>query len=147
MKHLFKAAVVALAMCLPAATMAKITHLLPKPQQIEAKSGSAFALGRTVTITDPTNSTALQKFFTDNGCTVAGTELELLPPETRQMFENADVILSKGQANVETLMGCGKNIYYLFLIKCIRFEQLFGKAKFTPMLVAEKPEGGEGATI
>ena len=71
MKRLFKAAIVAVAMCLPAATMAKITHLLPKPQQIEAKSGSAFALGRTVTITDPTSSTALQKFFTDNGCTIA----------------------------------------------------------------------------
>ena len=71
MKNLFKAAIVAVAMCLPAATMAKVTHLLPKPQQIEVKSGSAFALGRTVTITDPTNSTALQKFFTDNGCTVA----------------------------------------------------------------------------
>ena len=70
MKRLFKAAIVAVAMCLPAATMAKITHLLPKPQQIEAKSGSAFALGRTVTITDPTNSTALQKFFTENGCTI-----------------------------------------------------------------------------
>ncbi len=71
MKRLFKAAVIAVAMCLPAATMAKITHLLPKPQQIEAQNGAAFALGRTVTITDPTNSTALQKFFTDNGCTVA----------------------------------------------------------------------------
>ncbi|MBQ5895419.1 MAG: family 20 glycosylhydrolase [Bacteroidaceae bacterium] len=71
MKNLFKAAIVAVAMCLPAATMAKITHLLPKPQQIEAKSGAVFALGRTVTITDPTNSTALQKFFTDNGCTIA----------------------------------------------------------------------------
>ena len=71
MKKLFTSALVALAMCLPAATMAKITHLLPKPQQIETKSGSAFALGRTVTISDPTNSTALQKFFTENGCTVA----------------------------------------------------------------------------
>ena len=71
MKRLFRAAVVAMAMCLPTATMAKITHLLPKPQQIEAKNGAAFALGRTVTITDPTNSAALLKFFTDNGCTVA----------------------------------------------------------------------------
>ena len=71
MKTLFKAAVVAMALCLPSATMAKITHLLPKPQQIEATKGTAFALGRTVTITDPTGCTALQKFFTDNGCTVA----------------------------------------------------------------------------
>ena len=71
MKTLFKAAVVAMALCLPSATMAKITHLLPKPQQIEATKGTAFALGRTVTITDPTGCTALQKFFTDNGCTIA----------------------------------------------------------------------------
>ena len=70
MKKLFKAAVVAMAICIPSVTMAKITHLLPKPQQIEATNGTAFALGRTVTISDPTNSMALQKVFTDNGCTV-----------------------------------------------------------------------------
>ncbi len=73
----------------------------------------------------------------DNGCTVAGTELELLPPETLQIFQNADVILSKGQANVETLYGCGLNIYYLFLIKCVRFQEYFGKEKLTPMLLKE----------
>jgi len=73
----------------------------------------------------------------DNGCTVAGTELELLPEETRKLFEQADVILSKGQANVETLYGCGLNIYYLFLIKCERFQAYFGKEKLTPMLLKE----------
>ncbi|MBO5865584.1 MAG: family 20 glycosylhydrolase, partial [Bacteroidaceae bacterium] len=71
MKRLITSMLVAVAMCLPTATMAKITHLLPKPQQIEAQNGATFTLGRTVTITDPTNCTALQKFFTDNGCTVA----------------------------------------------------------------------------
>jgi uncharacterized protein with ATP-grasp and redox domains len=74
----------------------------------------------------------------DNGCTVAGTELELLPPETLKMFREADVILSKGQANVETLYGCGLNIYYLFLIKCTRFQTYFDKAKLTPMLLTER---------
>ena len=74
----------------------------------------------------------------DNGCTVAGTELELLTPETRKIFETADVILSKGQANVETLYGCGLNIYYLFLIKCARFQEYFGKEKLTPMLLRER---------
>ena len=74
----------------------------------------------------------------DNGCTVAGTELELLPEETRKLFEQADVILSKGQANVETLYGCGLNIYYLFLIKCERFQVYFGKEKLTPMLLTER---------
>ena len=74
----------------------------------------------------------------DNGCTVAGTELELLSPETRKIFDEADVILSKGQANVETLYGCGRNIYYLFLIKCQRFVEFFSKEKLTPMLLAER---------
>ena len=74
----------------------------------------------------------------DNGCTVAGTELELLTPEAMQIFEQADVILSKGQANVETLNGCGLNIYYLFLIKCVRFQTYFGKEKLTPMLLTER---------
>ena len=74
----------------------------------------------------------------DNGCTVAGTELELLPAETMKIFEEADVILSKGQANVETLYGCGRNIYYLFLIKCQRFVEFFSKEKLTPMLLAER---------
>lgn len=73
----------------------------------------------------------------DNGCTVAGTELELLSEETKKIFAQADVILSKGQANVETLYGCGLNIYYLFLIKCERFQTYFGKEKLTPMLLTE----------
>ena len=74
----------------------------------------------------------------DNGCTVAGTELELLPPETLKIFREADVIISKGQANVETLYGCGLNIYYLFLIKCERFQTFFGEEKLTPMLLCER---------
>lgn len=74
----------------------------------------------------------------DNGSTIAGTVPERLGAEAARAFETADVILSKGQANVETLWGCGKNIYYAFLIKCARFESTFGKAKFTPMLVRER---------
>ena len=74
----------------------------------------------------------------DNGTTIAGTEPDTLSGEAKLAFETADVILSKGQANVETLYGCGKNIYYLFLIKCQRFVHYFGKEKLTPMLLREK---------
>ncbi len=54
-------------------TEAKITHLLPKPQNITATAGAApFALGRAVSITDPTGCKALTRFFTEEaGCTVA----------------------------------------------------------------------------
>ena len=71
MKRITTIALLLLALCLPLAVQAKVTHLLPKPQQVEVKSDASFALGRTVTITDPTGCTLLQKFFTDNGCTIA----------------------------------------------------------------------------
>ena len=74
----------------------------------------------------------------DNGNRIPGTQIDQLGAEARRALDGADVILSKGQGNVETLRGCGRNIYYAFLIKCARFERLFGKPKFTPMLVREK---------
>ena len=74
----------------------------------------------------------------DNGNRIPGTQIDQLGAEARRALDGADVILSKGQGNVETLRGCGRNIYYAFLIKCARFERLFGKPKFTPMLVRER---------
>lgn len=74
----------------------------------------------------------------DNGNTVAGTQLELLGAEAKQAMETADVIIAKGQANAETLLGSGYNIYYAFLVKCVRFIERYQKPKLTPMLVREK---------
>ena len=74
----------------------------------------------------------------DNGNQVAGTHLELLGEEARRAMDTADVILAKGQANAETLLGCGYNVYFAFLIKCPRFQRVFQKPKLTPMLVAER---------
>ena len=74
----------------------------------------------------------------DNGNRIAGTVIEKLGPEARQALEEADVVIAKGMANTETMHGCGYNVYYAFLIKCVRFEQVFGKPKFTPMLVSER---------
>ena len=74
----------------------------------------------------------------DNGTRIAGTEIDLLGEEAKAALDAADVILAKGQANVETMLGCGYNVYYAFLIKCRRFIDLFGKEKFTPMLYRER---------
>ena len=74
----------------------------------------------------------------DNGNAIPGTVIDRLSEEAKQAMEEADVILSKGQANVETLYGCGYNIYYAFLIKCSRFEKIFGKEMLTPMFVRER---------
>ena len=74
----------------------------------------------------------------DSGCAIAGTEISLLGPEAKQVMDAADVIIAKGQGNAETLLDCGYNIYYAFLVKCVRFEQRYGKPKFTPMFVKER---------
>ena len=74
----------------------------------------------------------------DNGNLVPGTELKLLGREAKDALEEADVIIAKGQANAETLLDSGYNIYFAFLIKCIRFIERYQQPKLTPMLVKEK---------
>ena len=74
----------------------------------------------------------------DNGNRVAGTQLDMLSEEAAAALSGADVILAKGMANAETMLGCGYNVYYAFLVKCKRFVTRFGKPMFTPMLVKER---------
>ena len=73
----------------------------------------------------------------DNGNLVAGTVLEQLGQEAKAAMEGADVIFAKGMGNAETLLGCGKNIYYAFLVKCARFVHIMRRPLMTPMLVRE----------
>ena len=74
----------------------------------------------------------------DNGNRIPGTQIDMLGEEAKAAFERADVILSKGQGNAETLLGCGYNIYYAFLVKCPLFMERFQKPKLTPMFVKER---------
>ena len=73
----------------------------------------------------------------DNGNLVSGTQLDMLSREAKEAMDTADVIISKGMANTETLYGSGYPIYYAFLVKCARFVQQFGKPLMTPMLIRE----------
>ena len=74
----------------------------------------------------------------DNGTCIPGTWIPALGQEAKAAIAQADVILAKGQGNAETMLGCGYNVYYAFLVKCIRFQELFHKPSFTPMLVRER---------
>ncbi len=76
----------------------------------------------------------------DNGNGVGGTELSLLSPEARQAFDEADIIIAKGMGNTETLHGCGRNVYYAFLVKCQRFVQYFSAPLMTPLFLHETPQ-------
>ena len=72
-----------------------------------------------------------------NGSGITGTWLPEISAEAREKIEEADLILSKGQGNFETLQGCGKNIYYMFLCKCKLFVERFQMEQFEGVLVNE----------
>lgn len=73
-----------------------------------------------------------------NGNGVAGTQVDLLSREAREAIEKADIIISKGQGNFETIYGGGWNIYYLFLCKCAWFSERFGMERLKGVFINEK---------
>ncbi len=54
----------------------------------------------------------------DNGSDAPGTILELCSKEFRQRFDEADLIIAKGQGNYETLSDMDKNIFFILKAKC-----------------------------
>lgn len=54
----------------------------------------------------------------ETGSQTPGTDLEDCSPEFRQLFHESDLVLSKGQANYETLDNQGKKMYFLLRAKC-----------------------------
>ncbi len=73
-----------------------------------------------------------------NGTQIAGTQLDRISDQAGKALEEADVIISKGQGNFETLHGCGLNIYYLFLCKCDWFVNRFGLERYKGVILNEK---------
>ena len=95
-------------------------------------------------INDATMEDAMQVGICDiakvipNGSDIAGTWVEEISEEAKTMLDEADMIISKGQGNFETLRKCGRNIYYIFLCKCDLFANTFKVPKLTGMLINEK---------
>lgn len=71
----------------------------------------------------------------DNGCGIAGTCLSSISKTATDYINNADLIISKGQANFETLRYSKKNIYYVFMCKCAMFAERFGVERMSGMLL------------
>ena len=74
----------------------------------------------------------------DNGSAISGTELAFIGKELKDAIESADVILSKGSGNFESLAGCGLNIYYLFMCKCKRVAKLLGCENMTGQFLRDR---------
>ncbi len=67
----------------------------------------------------------------DNGSDVPGTILEKCSKEFRTRFKEADLIISKGQGNYETLSEVPAPIFFLFTVKCPLVAQQIGEAPGT----------------
>ena len=73
-----------------------------------------------------------------NGSGIAGTFLPSVSEEAKELLDGADVIIAKGQGNFETMLGCGLNVYYVFLCKCEWFERRFGMKHLEGVFINEK---------
>lgn len=61
-----------------------------------------------------------------NGDQSLGTILPRTTEAFQQIYENADVIIAKGQANYESLSEENKNIYFMLVVKCHVISQYIG---------------------
>lgn len=73
-----------------------------------------------------------------NGNSAPGTVFRDLSEEAKQVLTNADVIISKGQGNFESMVGEGFNPYYIFLCKCELFVRRFGLQQYETVFVKEE---------
>ncbi len=96
-------------------------------------------VGNDATVEDAVQ-TGLDKeaYVIGNGTDVAGTCIHLLPEKVRKRVLEADIIISKGQGNYETLSDCGENVYYLFLCKCELFMKKFHAEYLEPIFCCER---------
>jgi uncharacterized protein with ATP-grasp and redox domains len=62
----------------------------------------------------------------DTGSDAPGILLNDCSTEFRRHFANADLIISKGQGNYESLQGSPQNIYFLFKVKCLHVAAQLG---------------------
>ena len=54
----------------------------------------------------------------DNGNDAPGTILDLCSALFRDLFGEVDVVIAKGQANLETLNRCNREVFFLAQVKC-----------------------------
>ena len=92
-----------------------------------------------VTISDA-KRVGLDKEFKiiDNGTDIPGTFIEGVNNSVKRAILSADLIISKGQGNFESMQKCNLNVYYMFMCKCELFTNRFNVPRFTGKLINEK---------
>ena len=75
----------------------------------------------------------------DNGSDAPGTVLEECSPQFRRYFERADLVISKGQGNYESLSDVEKPIFFLLKAKCPVVARKIGCSIGTLVLRSNSP--------
>jgi uncharacterized protein with ATP-grasp and redox domains/formylmethanofuran dehydrogenase subunit E len=81
----------------------------------------------------------------DNGSDAPGTLLQDCSTAFRKLFEQADLIIAKGQGNFETLSDTGHHVFFLFKAKCPVIARQAGVAVGTNVLLNHMPIDDRGA--
>ncbi len=106
--------------------------LLKKIRELNCHAQIFFVTKGAPTLNDSVKEDALalcvQEYATviDHGDNCPGTVLHRTSQEFRRIFKSADVIVSKGQANYESLNETEGNIYFLLMAKCAAIAQSVG---------------------
>lgn len=96
-------------------------------------------------INDSTMDDAIESGLTeiceviDNGSDAVGTILEWTSSQFQETFKSAELVISKGQGNFETLLGTKKKIFFLFQSKCDVVSQELGLS--TGAMLLKSPSG------
>jgi len=70
----------------------------------------------------------------ESGSMIAGTALEQCSEEFMKIYNDADIVISKGQGNYETLLNANRPIYFLFKVKCDVIAQISGNKQGTSVM-------------
>ena len=82
----------------------------------------------------------------DTATDIPGFVPELVPDTVRRAFDGADVVLSKGQGNYETLTGCGREVFFLLQVKCAVVARHTGQPVGSSLLLDETPRTEDAGT-
>ena len=79
----------------------------------------------------------------DTGSNAPGAPLKLVSPEFRQVLDNADLVIAKGQGNFESLEGDFKStpIYFLLRAKCPVIQKYLGVSFGTLQIIGKNLNG------
>jgi len=103
--------------CLDKILLKKIKELNPKVELLFGVRGKPVVND---SIAEDAYSVGIDEYaeVIDNGDGSLGTVLNRTSPEFKEVYNKADVVIAKGQANYECLSEENKNIYFLLMTKC-----------------------------